>query len=260
MTHGVVRGALAALALALVACVAHADPPATIARVKGSVVAIGTYERTRDPPFQFLGTGFAVGDGTLVLTAAHALPPATDPQRPATVSILSPAPARDGREQAELREGRAIAVDAAMDVALLKIDGPPLPALKLSDSGGVRDGYNVLITGFPLGAALGPMPMSSRAMVAGITPVAVTPTRAADVDSSTLRRLSSGGYTVFQLDTTAQAAASGSPAYDPDSGEVIGMVNVAAPRDPSSTRSAQPAAMPYAIPSRQLRAVLERAR
>src|SRR6185503_3709673 len=143
MTHGVVRGALAALALALVACVAHADPPATIARVKGSVVAIGTYERTRDPPFQFLGTGFAVGDGTLVLTAAHALPPATDPQRPATVSILSPAPARDGREQAELREGRAIAVDAAMDVALLKIDGPPLPALKLSDSGGVRDGYNV---------------------------------------------------------------------------------------------------------------------
>jgi S1-C subfamily serine protease len=262
MTGGGVRRALRALALVLLAVVARdalADVPSTIARIKGSVVAIGTYERTRNQPFQFLGTGFAVGDGTLVLTSAHALPPAADPRRPGAVSVLSPAPARDGREQAELREGRAVLVDPAMDVAVLKIDGPPLPALRLRDSDGVRDGYDVMITGFPLGATLGPIPVTSRAMVAAITPVAVAPTRAADVDTSTLRRLSSGSFTVFQLDTVAYPGASGSPAYDPASGEVLGMVNVA-PRDASSAAPAPTASMPYAIPSRELRTLLERAR
>jgi hypothetical protein len=263
MTRGGVRRALCALALALAAVVAGdalADAQSTIARVKGSIVAIGTYERTRSQPFQFLATGFAVGDGTLIVTSAHALPPASDPRRPDAVSVLSPAPAREGREQAELREGRAVVVDAAADVAVLKIDGPPLPALRLRDSDGVRDGYSALITGFPLGAALGPVPITARAMIAAITPVAVAPARAADVDSSTLRRLSSGSFTVFQLDTIAYPGTSGSPAYDPDSGEVIGMVNVAAPRDASSGAPSQPASMPYAIPSRQLRALLERAR
>ena len=35
------------------------DATAAIGRVKGSIVAIGTYERTRTPQFQFRGTGFA---------------------------------------------------------------------------------------------------------------------------------------------------------------------------------------------------------
>ncbi|HXF46189.1 MAG TPA: serine protease, partial [Burkholderiaceae bacterium] len=48
--------------------------PAAIERVKRAVVAIGTYQRTRTPPFRFLGTGFAVGDGKLIATNAHVLP------------------------------------------------------------------------------------------------------------------------------------------------------------------------------------------
>ncbi|MEO8976220.1 MAG: serine protease, partial [Casimicrobiaceae bacterium] len=32
-----------------------------IARVKPSIVAIGTYQKTRSPAFAFRGTGFAVG-------------------------------------------------------------------------------------------------------------------------------------------------------------------------------------------------------
>jgi len=45
-----------------------------IERVKDAVVAVGTYQRMRSPQFNFRGTGFAVGDGTLVATNAHVLP------------------------------------------------------------------------------------------------------------------------------------------------------------------------------------------
>lgn len=261
--RGMRRGACAVLmALAtLLACVAvAADVPGTIARVKPSIVAIGTYERTRSAPFQFLASGFAVGDGTLVVTSAHALPQPLDARRPDPVAVLSPAPPRDGRAQAEMREARTVAVDATTDLALLRIDGPPLPALRLRDSDAVRDGQDVLMTGFPAGAAFGPVPMTWRGMIAAVTPIAVAPARAADVDSTTLRRLSTGTYSVFQLDATTYAGGSGSPVYDPETGDVLGVVNVTPARDGKPGAQAQPAGMPYAIPSRQVKALLEQAR
>lgn len=42
--------------------------PATIVRVKASIVAVGTFERLRNPSFAFAGTGFVVGDGLQVVT------------------------------------------------------------------------------------------------------------------------------------------------------------------------------------------------
>jgi S1-C subfamily serine protease len=258
--RGAARAALALALAALIAGDARADAQSTIARIKGSVVAIGTYERTRTPPFQFLGTGFAVGDGSLIVTSLHVLPPAVASRSSDPVAVLSPAPPREGREQAELREARSVAIDAAADVALLKIDGPPLPALRLRDPDGVREGQGVLITGFALGVALGPIPVTSRGMIAAITPVAVTPSRAAEVDTTTLRRLSTASYTVFQLDATAYPGGSGSPVYDPDTGEVLGMLDVMPSREAPSGAAPAPASMPYAVPSRQLRALIERAR
>ena len=53
----------------------------SIARVKPSVIAVGTFQRTRSPAFAFRGTGFVVGDGTLVATNAHVLPVVLDSQK-----------------------------------------------------------------------------------------------------------------------------------------------------------------------------------
>ena len=50
-----------------------ADFPGTVARVKRSVVAVGTYIPAGSPGFRFLGTGFVVGDGNRVVTNAHVL-------------------------------------------------------------------------------------------------------------------------------------------------------------------------------------------
>src|ERR1700680_372125 len=78
----------------------------TIERVKGSVVAVGTFERTRAPAFQFRATGFAVGDGSLIATNAHALPATLDSEHRETLVVLIPA----ADQRSQLREVRELAV------------------------------------------------------------------------------------------------------------------------------------------------------
>jgi S1-C subfamily serine protease len=250
------------LALAALAAwpVHAAGRPDVVARVKQSIVAVGTYEAARSPQFQFLGTGFAVGDGSLVVTNAHVLPPALDATRKETVAVLSPAGKRNGREQAQWREARAVATDDNTDLALLKIDGPPLPALALKDSDTVREGEEVFMTGFPIGAVLGPYPATHRGLIAAITPIAIPQRRAADLDAPTLRRLGTGTFPVFQLDATAYPGNSGSPIYDPDTGEVVGIVNMVLVKGTKESVLKDPTGITYAIPARHVQALLGQAK
>ena len=104
------RGRVGALAfapgngLAVLPAPARADDAsATIERVKQSVVAVGTFERTRSPQFSFRGTGFVVDDGTLVVTNAHVLPGPPDRNRLEQLGILIPQP---GSAAASFREAR----------------------------------------------------------------------------------------------------------------------------------------------------------
>jgi S1-C subfamily serine protease len=250
---------------ALVATIAAAatqasEITATIERVKSSIVAIGTYQRTRTPPFDFHGTGFVVGDGTLIATNAHVLPGVLDPSRGETIAIVLPAPAKDGKPQVQVREAHQIAVDTSFDIALLRITGPALPALKLADSDKVREGEQVLLTGFPIGAIIGLYPATHRGMVSAITPIAIPQPRASELDASTVRRLSSGAFPVFQLDATAYPGNSGSPLYDAETGEVIGIVNMVFVKSTKEAALTQPSGITYAVPSRHLRDLLEKAR
>ena len=160
---------LAALWTLLLSPAALADNAvSTIERVKGSVVAVGTFERTRVPAFQFRATGFAVGDGSLIATNAHALPAVLDSERRETLVVLVPTPG----QEPQVREARQVAVDTGTDLAVLKINGQPLPALKLGDLDSVREGQSVLFTGFPIGGVLGIFAATHRGMVAAITPIA----------------------------------------------------------------------------------------
>ena len=54
---------------AALALPARADLVSVIAAAKPSVLPVGTFSATDSPRFGFRGTGFAVGDGTLVATA-----------------------------------------------------------------------------------------------------------------------------------------------------------------------------------------------
>jgi S1-C subfamily serine protease len=249
--------AAAALLLCLFTSGANAGVVATIAQVKGSVVAVGTYERTRSPRFQFRGTGFAVGDGTLIATNAHVLPEAIDATRLEVLAILVPGPDQD---KAQYREARQVAVDPGTDLALLKIDGSPLPALRIGDSDGVREGREVLFTGYPLGAALGPYAATHGGMVSAITPIAIPPGRSSQLDVKLIRRLTTGAYPVFQLDATAYPGNSGSPVYDTATGEVVGVINMVFVKGTKESVLAQPSGITYAIPAKYLQELVKNAR
>jgi len=249
--------AMATLLLCLVVSGANADVIATIAQVKGSIVGVGTYEQTRSPRFQFRGTGFVVGDGTLIATNAHVLPDTIDSAHFEVVGILVAGPEQD---KVQFREARRVAVDPGTDLALLKIDGKPLPALRIGNSDGVREGQEILFTGFPLGSALGPYPATHGGMVSAITPIAIPPARSTQLDPKLLQRLTIGSFPIFQLDATAYPGNSGSPVYDAATGEVLGVINMVFVKGTKESVLTQPSGITYAIPAKYLQDLVQKAR
>ncbi len=160
----------------------------------------------------------------------------------------------------QFREARQIAVDPGTDLALLKIDGNPMPALRIGDSDGVREGQEILFTGFPLGAALGPYPATHGGMVSAITPIAIPPARSAQLDPKLLRRLTVGSFPIFQLDATAYPGNSGSPVYDTATGDVLGVINMVFVKGTKESVLTQPSGITYAIPAKYLQDLVQKAR
>jgi len=253
---------LRGLALAIPLCLlpgpaAGQDATTTIERVKGSIVAVGTYQRTRTPPFEFRGTAFVVGDGTLLVTNAHVLPGVLDTTRLETLGILLPSAEPD---KVQFREVKQLAVDPGSDLAVLKMSGAALPAMRIGNSDGVKEGQMVLFTGFPIGSALGPYPATHRGMIAAITPIAIPQARSAELDPKTIRRLTTGSFPIFQLDATAYPGNSGSPVFDPATGEVLGIVNMVFVKGTKESILTQPSGITYAVPSRYLQDLLQKVR
>jgi len=244
--------------LLLAASPAISQPPDTIARVKASVVAVGTVQKLRSPQFRFLGTGFAVGDGALVATNAHVVArPLATGDDPEMFAIAIPS---DNPQRAQIRVVQRAGTDIERDLALLRVPGPPLPGLKLRHSDSVREGEQFLLTGFPIGSVLGLFAATHRAMVAAITPIAIPIDDARKLDTAIVRRLQSGAYPVFQLDATSYPGNSGSPLYDPTTGEVVGVLNMVFVKGTKEKALTDPSGISYAIPSRYLQALIDAAR
>ena len=248
--------AAAALLLVLPGAAADAGRAAVIERIKPSIVAVGTFERLRNPQFHFAGTGFAVDDGLLIATNAHVLPRSLAVERDEVLAVA--VRGADGKVTA--RAARTLAADSSIDLALLRIPGPPLAALALGDSEAVREGETVLFTGYPIGAVLGLYPVTHMAMIASITPIAIPAPNSGKLDARTVRRLASGSFPVFQLDGTAYPGNSGSPVYDAGSGRVIAIVNSVVVKSTRESALSQPTGITYAIPAQRLRELLEAAR
>jgi S1-C subfamily serine protease len=260
--HSAIRKFLCGLALALplallAGSAAGEEATATIERVKGSVVPIGTYQKTRTPPFEFRGTAFVVGDGTLLVTNAHVLPGVLDTTRLETLGVILPSTERD---KVQFREAKQIAVDPGSDLAVLKVGGSPLPAMRVGNSDGVKEGQMVMFTGFPIGSALGPYPATHRGMVAAITPIAIPQSRSAELDPKTIRRLTTGSFPIFQLDATAYPGNSGSPVFDPATGDVLAVINMVFVKGTKESALTQPSGITYAVPARYLQDLLQKVR
>ncbi len=237
---------------------ARADLRAVVARARPSVLPIGTYSATASPRFGFRGSGFVLGDGHLVATNAHVLP-ATEAESGLRLAVLAQS-AAPGREAGDLRFATLVAVDRAHDLALLRLDGPPLAPLALAGAARVAEGQAIVLMGFPVGGALGFAPVTHRGIVASVTTAALPAPSAAQLDPRALARLRAGNAEVLQLDATAYPGNSGGPVLDVDTGEVIGIVNMVLVRGSRETALSAPTGITYAIPVQYLQALLQEAR
>lgn len=249
-------GATLALALAPLHALAQAaDLPGLIASARPSVLPVGTFSPTDSPRFGFRGTGFVVGDGTLVATNFHVLPPGADTADPGSGPLLMVLTGRSG-DLASGRRARVVGTDRVRDLALLRIDGPALPGLPLADPGTAREGAEVALMGYPLGGTLGFAMVTHRGIVASITTAALPAPAASNLDPRALLRLREGNFELLQLDATAYPGNSGGPVFDTATGRVIGVVNMVLVKAGRESALSAPTGISYAVPVAALRALM----
>lgn len=223
-----------------------ADLVQTIKMVKPAVVAIGSFQKTRSPAVNFVGTGFAVGDGLTIITNAHVVNGAANAdnlENNETIGILT------GKSEGPVfRPAVIVAVDEEHDLARLKISGTPLPVMELGDISKATEGQAIAFTGFPLGAALGFHHATHRGIISSITPVTRPATNSQKLDPKVVAQLRRSPYSVFQLDATAFPGNSGSPVYNPENGMVLGVINMVFVKGLKETAISSPSGITYAIP------------
>jgi len=223
----------------------------TIEKVKPSIVGVGTVQKTRRPPNILRGTGFVVADGLHVITNAHVIPEKlTDKKREYLAVFVG-----QGRTSSN-RPVRVIAMDEEHDLCLLNMDGPPLPAMVFGDDALVREGELYAFTGYPLGAVLGLYAATSRGIISAITPIAMPVHRGRQIKYEIIQRLQRL-YTVFQLDAIAYPGNSGSPLYDIENGNVIGIINMVFVKGTKEHAISDPSGITYAIPASYARKLLK---
>lgn len=232
---------------------ALADVADTLQSVKPGVVGVGTFNPTAAPRGNLQGTGFAVLDGHYVVSCAHIFSRLLDSEKKETYAVFL------GHDrQVTVRPARLIATDKAHDLALLKIDGDPLPALKIGDSTRVREGWQLYFTGYPLGSVLGLNPSTHRAGLAAIIPIFTPLQSAAQLTVRTLKQ-AQHPFEVFELDAVAYPGNSGSPVWHPDTGEVLGVVNSVYVKGSKEAALTDPSGISYAIPATYVHQLLEQA-
>lgn len=243
--------------------------PETIRAIRASIVGIGTLSPSASPVFSLSATGFAVADGNWIVTNAHAVPVLdssknqqlavfqfeTGPNEPGTLVSL---PRRVTRI-AELRQ-----IDRERDLALLRIQGAPLPALALRrEVTLLPEGSMVLFSGFALGQNFGNALTTHRGMIAAVSPATRSMPRAEGLNPETVRAMRSAPFMLYQLDATAFPGHSGSPMIDPETREVVGIISggyVKRVREAAVQAAiSQPTSISYAIPVQYVLELLQQA-
>lgn len=223
----------------------------TVNLIKASVVGIGVYTPTGQPKNQLYGSGFVIGDGTYVVTNSHVVAKELDG------SLLQELAVFTGKgPAAKVKMATLIANDEQHDIAILKIEGRPLPALTLAANDFRPEGSTIAFTGFPIGAVLGLYPVTHQGIIAAVTPTIIPVDDSRQLSIAMLKRLRDP-YLVYQLDATAYPGNSGSAMYDVKTGEVIGIINKVFVQQSKETVISNPSGITYAIPVKYLDKLLK---
>jgi serine protease Do len=228
--------------------------PDVIDKIKPAIVAVGSFQKTRRPPSIFRGTGFVIGDGLHVVTNAHVVPEKIDIEKKEVVAVFV-----GKADLVEVREATKVVEDRDHDLAVLRITGRPITAMTLGDAKRVREGEIYAFTGFPIGMVLGLNAVTHRGIISAITPVVIPQLTAKLLEKKIIGRLAAP-YNVFQLDATAYPGNSGSPLYQPDTGQVVGIINKVFIQESKETIIQKPSGISYAIPVNHLQELLKKIR
>lgn len=242
-----------AAAMACLGSAARAETlPELIARAKRSVVIVGSYGLMDTPRFGFRAAGFAVADGLHIVTNAHVVPSETPERvdRSLAVQVWTP------ELQWQLRSARLVTKDLKHDLAVLVIDGPPLPALRLAAQEAV-EGMSIALMGFPIGGALGYVHTTHRGMVSARTAIVSPAAGPAGLSERAVRQLRDGAFEVLQLDATAFPGNSGGPVLDVETGEVVGVLQGGVVKSTREAALSAPSGISYAVPARDAAALLK---
>jgi S1-C subfamily serine protease len=224
----------------------------TVADVKRAIFPIGTFLRIDNPSFTFRGTGFVVGNGNLIATNSHVVADSflTD-GRDFAVLI------KTDQDQGKIRHLRVIARDDEHDLALLRIEGPPLSDfLRFEDASDIREGQVIAFTGFPIGGILGFSPVTHRGIVSAITPITLPGIRSGQLSNRQIVQLKRRSFNILQLDATAYPGSSGSPVYNPETGKVVAVLNMVFVKGLRENALSTPSGISYAIPIHFLSALI----
>ena len=241
----------AAASLRWVAAAAESLPD-LVARAKQSVVLVGSYGLMDSPRFGFRGTGFVIAGGRHVITNAHVIPPelAGRVDRSLAVQVWTP------DSQWIVREAKLQTLDTLHDLALLQIDGPPLPALRMANDE-AREGTAIAIMGFPLGSVLGYSHVTHLGIVSARSAIVPPATYSQGLNARAVKQLRQGNFGILQLDVTAYPGNSGGPVFDVASGEVVGIVSMVLVKGTRESALSAPTGISYAVPVVHARELLE---
>lgn len=242
---------LCCLLIALFALNGRAELVDTVEKIKPSVVGIGVHTPTGRPKNKLHGSGFVVGDGQYVITNYHVLPAELNDNLLQKMAVFI----GSGRN-ANVRQAKIIGSSVEYDLAILKVEGPALPALTLGPASYSQEGSTIAFTGFPIGAVLGLYPVTHKGIVASITPSIVPVADTRQISLTMLKRMRNP-YLVYQLDATAYPGNSGSALYEVKSGHVIGIINKVFVQQSKEAVISNPSGITYAIPVKHLRDLLD---
>ena len=228
----------------------HAKFVNVVAKIKPSVVGIGIHTPTSRPQNILRGSGFVIGNGHYVVTNAHVLPTELDESLLQKMAVFI----GSGRN-AEVRQAEIIATSPLYDLAILKLNGTPLPAMTLANEKFRGDGTYIAFTGFPIGSVLGLYPVTHRGIISSTTPT-VVPAQTADQISIQMLKRMRNPYMVYQLDATAYPGNSGSAMYDMKTGEVLGIINKVFVQETKEGVISNPSGITYAIPVKYLHQII----
>ncbi|MDO6445003.1 serine protease [Colwellia sp. 1_MG-2023] len=214
----------------------------TIAKIKPSVVGIGVYTPTGKPRNKLQGSGFVVGNGQYVVTNHHVVPEMLDENLLQSLVVFV-----GSGKAAKVRKATLLDSSKRYDLAILKIEGKPLPAMQLADEPLYPEGSYVAFTGFPIGGVLGLYPVTHRGIIANVSPTITPVQNAGNINLAMLKRLRDP-YLIYQLDATAYPGNSGSALYDIETGKVIGVINKVFVQQSKEGVISNPSGITYAIP------------